>query len=334
MHSSIDEGILRSILQNASEFLVQTSEINDVALQRISNIIVRHLNHSTSVTINRANGSTSNTSKHQQKLHNSLQQQITYEDILNSLYSFDRRSHDKFLEALENYVSSLFISSLNSTITSHNASLIDNHVRQPISPAPFERRTDCSFLDLTPRPIAVVPHIATTKSNELLSALRKKDDSGGAMHHGADIVAVIVPQPQVQKRLDTPQSIPVHILPLNNNQDLAEADQICSNDDDSAVGGVLENDNVYFTEDDFIKTADGIGCADSMGAVGGLVASQLPDLANVTQTPSRITSFEDESVTLANAEVERINSQSFEIESTTSTTDNANAMNDSKQKNH
>lgn len=178
--------------------------------------------------------------------------------------------------------------------------------------------------------------VATPKSNEVLSALRKKDDGHAAMFPPAmaDIVAVIVPQPHIQQRPDSPHTpplpttscAPIYIMPMSNNQDLAEADQICNDDDDHAIGGIdPANNNIYLMEADFINNPNASG--DSMGAVGG-----LPDLANVTQASGRIMSFEEESASLANAEVERITSQSFEI-AAEAPNNNSATTTDSKQNN-
>lgn len=317
-------------MQDVNEFLLhETSEISDVALQRISNIVVRYLNNSSSVGV----VGVGNGMKPLQKAQNSLHQLVTHDEILGYLYNCDRRSHDNFLDKLENYVSSLFVSASAQT-TQNNSIDHDEPQLTHQSQLPYDRRTDSNYLDLAPKQI-VAPFVSTPKSNEVLSALRKDET---AFQHGhspvippalADIVAVIVPQQHVQPQPE-PQLLPnpIHILPMNNNQDLAEADQVCSNEEANALANA-EN-QLYLMEEDFINNPIGSNAADSIGAVGGIATSQLPDLANVTQAPSRIISFEEESVSLANAEVERITSQSFDIMAVVPPN---NSSNDAKPKN-
>lgn len=122
-----------------------------------------------------------------------------------------------------------------------------------------------------------------------------------------------------------------------DNQDLAEADQLCqfatprksprseANNqlpDENAIVNVISQiepndceENAGFhamqpsEENEIIVDMSG----GEIGAVGGIASSQLPDLAKVSTTNARILSLEDESACLVNAEVERITSQSYEL---------------------
>lgn len=344
-------------MQDVSEFLMhETTEISDAALQRISNIVIRHLNNSSSVGVVGVGGSI----KAQQKLHNSLHQLVSHDEILTQLFSYDRRSHDKFLEKLENYVSSLFVAS-----STQNSSIDDDQLQTQLNQQ---------------HPPLPIPSLATSSSsaerlnlNAAISVLRKAREADQfdvvfdgsrfktqstakiPIANGDDLIIGSMHSDKKSMPLggkNTPDAgqrhvgiiefgsndggstspPPVHILPMNNNQDLAEADQICSNDDENTVNGAVGADNnVYLMEEDFINNASVSLSAENIGAVGGLgvVGSQLPDLANVTQAPSRIISFEEESVSLANAEVARITSQSFEM----ATVPPNNCLNDIKPKN-
>lgn len=345
-------------MQDVSEFLMhETSEITDAALQRISNIVIRHLNNSSSVGVVGLGGSI----KSQQKLHNSIHQLVSHDDILTNLFSYDRRSHDKFLEKLENYVNSLFVAS--STVTTQNNSIDDDQKQQSplsipsLSASSVERmnlneavsvlrkirendQLNVKFDSSSFKPQSTVKMstanvdeltITTTHSDKISTPIGAKNMPDG--HRLAGMIEMGTGDGGYERQSspsNTPQ--PVHILPMNNNQDLAEADQICSNNDDHTVNGAIGSDNnIYLMEEDFINNASGHLSAENIGAVGGLVGSQLPDLANVTQAPSRIISFEDESVSFldTNAEVERITSQSFEM----ATVPPNNCLNDIKPKN-
>lgn len=118
-----------------------------------------------------------------------------------------------------------------------------------------------------------------------------------------------------------------------DNQDLAEADQLCQfstprksprsdtvnqqpNENAVTVEPIDCNENAGFhvmqpTNENEISV-DMVAGAE-IGAVGGIASSQLPDLAKVSTASARILSLEDESACLVNAEVERITSQSFDL---------------------
>lgn len=229
------------------------------------------------------------------------------------MYQFDRCSNDKFLENIENYVSDLIGSSASSTHSNNNNS-IDSEPH-------FERRPEWSYLDLTPKQESF-----HSKSNEV-SALRMKDEpntvspSQMSSVNGicgttlvntstvtstlADVVAVVghvIPQPQNT----SPNVIHVaisHMPTANNNQDLAEADQICTSDESQGISmppmatitavsvgsNTIENNHVFENE---IGSNDNL-CSDNIGAVGGNISCQLPDLAKVSTNTSRITSLEE-----------------------------------------
>lgn len=119
-----------------------------------------------------------------------------------------------------------------------------------------------------------------------------------------------------------------------DNQDLAEADQLCQFavprksprtetldqlHDDNALSlnepTVCEDNGGFHVmqpsnEDEIIVDMVAGG---EIGAVGGIASPQLPDLAKVTTSSARILSLEDESACLVNAEVERITSHSYAL---------------------
>lgn len=121
-----------------------------------------------------------------------------------------------------------------------------------------------------------------------------------------------------------------------DNQDLAEADQLCQFptprksprtethsqkiDENNAVVNALSqtesndcNETVGFQSSNENEIIVDMVSESENGAVGGIASSQLPDLAKVSTSSARILSLEDESTCLVNAEVERITSQSYEL---------------------
>lgn len=284
LHASSDESSLRAIMHDVGEFLMhEVSDITDNALQRVLNIIMRHLGN-----MGMVNGTES--------LHS---------DVLKHILDLDRHSHKRFLETLEKYLSSLLsialrprpsVNQMQPNLDLHSSL----HDRQP--------QHDCSILDLTPKP---------RKIASLLIESPKTNDVHAEAYASpiADVVAVIVPQQrpksQQSSAVSTPPTDPGHMMGMSNNQDLAEADQICSNDDEhqAGVGSIDMPSDIYmidYMEADSFSNPNVIG--DSLGAVGGVGASQLPDLANVS---SRITMFDDdEAVHYANGEDDRGNGQS------------------------
>lgn len=229
---------------------------------------------------------------------------ISYDEVITNLYQFNRCSNDKFLESIENYVVDLLSSSSSSAQGTHNNSVDSERY--------FERRSENNFLDLTPKQDAV----SDSKSNEVLSALRMKDEhinklntatasnskvaslasaaraaaattatSTAATSSIADVVATTTSHVQPQNaQVLSPLHTPLASNNTNNNKDLAEADQICT--DELTAPILMENE------------ANESLCSDnSIGAVGGLISSsscQLPDLAKVTTNPSRIPSLEED----------------------------------------
>lgn len=222
------------------EFLHDIDQIGESALQRITNIVVRNLNSPPSMLCHKAGPAPSRFL-------------ISPDEFLRSLHNFDRRNRDIFLEGLESYLSSIFASTpgndegsgMDKEFHQHQLQHHHHHQQQQASQPLLHhvlpnRRPDC-FIDAT----------AAKSSNDIMSTLRKKDETTGVANL-ADVVATVIgSQP-------------------DDNEDLAEADQICTNADDS-----------YATEDDLAVGGD------EHGAVGGLALSTLPDLAKVTATPTR-----------------------------------------------
>lgn len=245
LHASIDEEILRSIMLEVAEFLIAIDHINEGALQRVTTIVLRHMNGPTTGIGNKP---TINLSKHYHL--------ISHDELLRNLIQIDRRNRECFMEGLETYLSTLIACSSSSGGTSSTtpvASVVqpneieDELYQQQSLP---RRRQDNSFLDLTTSAASVC------KSNELLSAMRKKEETNTL----ADVAAVIG------------NAAAAHLASAEDNQDLAEADQICN-----TSGG--PNDD-YSTEDDFNASIDV-----ASGAVGGAISSTLPDLAKVNTIP-------------------------------------------------
>lgn len=123
-----------------------------------------------------------------------------------------------------------------------------------------------------------------------------------------------------------------------DNQDLAEADQLCqfAAPRKSPRSDTLNQQPVDNAVENPLSPTEPNDCDENMdfhsmqpsneneiivdmvagvkiGAVGGIASSQLPDLANVSTGSARILSLEDESVCMVNAEVERITSHSYEL---------------------
>lgn len=243
----MDEDLLRSIMIEIAEFLLDIDQINESVLQRITHIALRHLNTSVNKTAINLN-----------------KYLISHDEFLRNLHNFDRRNRDIFMEGLESYLSTIFVSSAPQNLPSMTngcaaGNSIDEHLFHPHQHQHHasqqnlqNRRPDC-YLDLTP---------SSCKSNEMLSTLRKKDETTGITL--ADVVAVIG-----------------HVVPMDDNEDLAEADQICNSED------------IYSTEDDFNNGGGGAAAAggnrvvvssEVAGAVGGIAS--LPDLAKVTAAPT------------------------------------------------
>lgn len=218
------------------EFLHDIDQIGESALQRITNIVVRHLSSPPSMFC-----------------HKASRFLISHDEFLRSLHNFDRRNRDIFLEGLESYLSSILSSTpgndepgMDKEFHQQHHQLHQHHhiAAQPLLHHVLpNRRPDC-FMDAA----------AAKSSNEILSALRKTDEAT-VVANLADVITTVIGSQ------------------TDDNEDLAEADQICNNADDS-----------YATEDDL---AAGGGSIEEHGAVGGLALSALPDLAKVTATPTR-----------------------------------------------
>lgn len=201
------------------EFLHNVEQINETALQRITQIAFRHINSP-------SNKTTGNLNKYF----------INQDDFMQNLHSLDLRNREIFLESLENYLNNILMAN-----TPNKSQEVEDEL--------FQRQA----MDLT------APASVQCKSNEVLSAMRKKEESITL----ADVVAVI------------------NQMPTTDNQDLAEADQICNSDE------------VYSAEEDLNDRNDhggAVGGADICATVpkepiGGSSfcgMSTLPDLAKVT----------------------------------------------------
>lgn len=224
-----------------AEFLIAIDHINEGALQRVTTIVLRHMNGPTNGIV--GTKPTINLSKYYHL--------ISHDELLRNVIQIDRRNRECFMEGLETYLSTLIsCSSGGTSSTTPVASVVQsNEIEDELyqqSSIP-RRRQDNSFLDLTSSGATVC------KSNELLSAMRKKEETNTL----ADVTAFI--------------GNATHLASAEDNQDLAEADQICNT---SSSGGA--NDD-YSTEDDFNASID-----IASGAVGGAISSTLPDLAKVT----------------------------------------------------
>lgn len=236
----MDEDLLRSIMIEVAEFLMDIEQINEPVLQRITHIALRHLNTSINKTAINLN-----------------KYLISHDEFLRNLHNFDRRNRDIFMEGLESYLSTIFVTSVSQgsmTNACTNGHMDEHLFHQHQHRSQIQRQPDC-YLDLT-------PSSSMCKSNEMLSSLRKKDEATAQNAITlADVVAVIGQ----------------HVVQMDNdNEDLAEADQICNSED------------IYSTEDDF-NNGGGARCdsgAEVAGAIGGISLSTLPDLAKVTATPS------------------------------------------------
>lgn len=278
--SSNDESIVRAIIHAVRESLSdEPTDLSDAALQRITNIIGQY------------------------RVFNSKLKNV--DEILTNLHRFDRQNHEQFIEKLKHYLSFLFVRSL-STIPSESNNDNHNDIEQ------FDRTRDagfCSILDLTPKQKPFVE--SAIKSNDASLLHRKNDEQridGRMVSTLADVVAVVghvLPQPKVQSSASGSQSTPTHIISGNDNQDLAEADQICNSEDVisesinslshiESNAGNLTNGIYSSSENDFSN--------ENIGAVGGIASSQLPDLAKVSTNSSRILSFEEDAINPTNVE--------------------------------
>lgn len=271
-----------------AEFLISIEHINETVLQRITTIILRHINGPSTMMI--GNKPQINLSKHYHL--------ISHDELLRNLSQMDRRNRDYFMEGVETYLSSLiscsssssnnYNSNNNSNNTNHSnndgtsssttpIATVVHHVQsneiedelyqqQRHSKKSMRRRQDNSFLDLT-------TPLSGCKSNEVLSVMRRCVDETITL---ADVAAVIGSGGgggAENSRISLGE----------DNQDLAEADQICNATSSSGGGGGGVNDD-YSTEDDFNVTSNDM--ANECGAVGGVNISTLPDLAKVTATSS------------------------------------------------
>ena len=251
MHITIDEELERSITAEVTDYLNNIEHINDTVIHRIANIALAHLNHPKT------------------DLGKYLD---IHSELICTLYTFNLENHDNFIDSLRNYIRSTFYAAERMTAEDNerNAALSDynkyairqlGHLENAQSPmeesdmnmqsgsGSHNRRVEC-YMDSPPVPV---------KSNEVLSALRKQEEATSTAQQStitlADVVEVI-------------GQIPADV----DNEDLAEADQICSPDD------------MYSTEDDYNSHR-----SDVAGAVGGGdmdSSSVLPDLAKVNATQS------------------------------------------------
>lgn len=265
LQSSIDEGFLRSIILDVREFLGHepaAAELSETALQRIASIILRYLISADSNAIKSLNFQSSD-----------------FDDILVHLFRFERQNKDQFLEQLQKYLSfMLFAPPMPPSPPSPSPERIEQLQNQQ---ARFDR---AGYLSLT--------------ANENILAQRKNDGT------------IVIVRPQVD---------------AIDNQDLAEADQLCQfaaprksprsdtlnqQPDANAIANTLSqtepndcNENIDFhplqSSNESQSTNENEIVVDmvagvEIGAVGGIASSQLPDLAKVSTTSSRILSLEDE----------------------------------------
>lgn len=228
------------------EFLQDIDQIGESALQRITNIVVRHLSSPQSMLCHKVGPPSSRFL-------------ISHDEFLRSLHNFDRRNRDIFLEGLESYLSSIFASTPGNDEPGIEKDFHRQHYQQhqqhPHHHHQQQQASQPILHHVLPnrRPDCFIDAAAAKSSNEILSALRKKDEAT-VVANLADVITTVIGS-------------------QDDNEDLAEADQICNNADDS-----------YATEDDLAVGGCGI---DENGAVGGLAMSVLPDLAKVTATPTR-----------------------------------------------
>lgn len=237
---SVEEELQRATMLEV-EFLPDIDHITDATLQRITSIAMRHLG--TYPHHNSfGNGSAHKTNKIP-----------VAEEFQRNLHNFDRSNRVVFLERLDSYLSSIF----DGTVRPMEHLMTTRQQQQPLQEQPHLRPNQ--------RECYVIPMMS--KTNEML---RRNEDSimiGNVGRQQADIVLDAYVGQQTAATED-------------DNEDLAEADQMCSSDE------------LYPTEDDLeTHTIVDVAAEDERGAIGGLVDSrrsqqqqqqQLPDLANVS----------------------------------------------------
>lgn len=222
-HTSIDEELVRVIMSEVADYLNDIDQINETSIKRIASIAWRHLNGHP-------------IGKPQTNLNKYL---IMHDEFLRQLNSFDRRNLDTFMERLEQYLITTLLNTSN------------------VCPVAVTNTTNTTT---STQNMSEDDFFYTNSTSDVMinNGLRKKDDN--------------VPLVQTQSNINTNSITLADVvaviggghMPIDvDNEDLAEADQVCSSDD------------VYSTEDDFNSRTD--------GAIGG-VSSTLPDLAKVNAT--------------------------------------------------
>lgn len=254
---SVEDELQRTIMLEV-EFLPDIDQITDVTLQRITAIAMRHLGSYPTLAFG-SGGAAAATIVGSHPKTNKIP---AADEFQRNLHSFDRANRIVFLERLDSYLSSIFDGTVRpmENLMMTTARQDDEHQKQ--------------HLRTNQRECYVRPMVS--KSNEMLRRNVGGDSMcvgvGGGRH--ADIVL---------DATTTTTTAATSTTAEDDNEDLAEADQICSSDE------------LYPTEDDLeshsVVGGDG-GAAveldyDRSGAVGGLVNGRrqlqhLPDLANVS----------------------------------------------------